>query len=230
MIIPSIFKSVGKSAVAMAAGAVEAVISAPLVAAAAIPSATIGVASLASAVGATLSTKEEKTYTTEEISKILGVSEYTVRKKIRFGKLKAKNIIGKKGYVITETDLQNYLNSDKKNNEEVVSLQAVPSSALDFDTKVELLTRELLTREILGHQEAAKSEELIREFVVGKEIELEGLTLKLSRFDLEENHDSSDFKKRRTELLIEINELKSTIQAYKVVLARVQEDTKTKKG
>lgn len=225
MIIPSIFKSVGKSAVAMAAGAVGAVISAPLVAAAAIPSATIGVASLASAVGATLSTKEEKTYTTEEISKILGVSEYTVRKKIRFGKLKAKNIIGKKGYVITETDLQNYLNSDKKNNEEVVSLQAVPSSALDFDTKVELLTRE-----ILGHQEAAKSEELIREFVVGKEIELEGLTLKLSRFDLEENHDSSDFKKRRTELLIEINELKSTIQAYKVVLARVQEDTKTKKG
>lgn len=225
MIIPSIFKSVGKSAVAMAAGAVGAVISAPLVAAAAIPSATIGVASLASAVGATLSTKEEKTYTTEEISKILGVSEYTVRKKIRFGKLKAKNIIGKKGYVITETDLQNYLNSDKKNNEEVVSLQAVPSSALDFDTKVELLTRE-----ILGHQETAKSEELIREFVVGKEIELEGLTLKLSRFDLEENHDSSDFKKRRTELLIEINELKSTIQAYKVVLARVQEDTKTKKG
>ena len=209
MIIPSIFKSVGKSAVAMAA----------------IPSATIRVASLASAVGATLSTKEEKTYTTEEISKILGVSEYTVRKKIRFGKLKAKNIIGKKGYVITETDLQNYLNSDKKNNEEVVSLQAVPSSALDFDTKVELLTRE-----ILGQQEAAKSEELIREFVVGKEIELEGLTLKLSRFDLEENHDSSDLKKRRTELLIEINELKSTIQAYKVVLARVQEDTKTKKG
>lgn len=34
----------------------------------------------------------------------------------------------------------------------------------------------------------------------------------------------------KTELLIEINELKSTIQAYKLVLARVQEDTKITKG
>lgn len=227
MIIPSIFKSVGS----IAAGAVG-VISAPLVAA--IPSAAIGAACLASSVcatgvvGATLSAKsgekEEKTYTTEEVSKILGISEYTVRKKIRFGRLKAKNIIGKKGYVITESDLQDYLNPDKKNTEEVVSLQTVQSSALDFDTKVELLTKE-----ILGHQPEAKPE-LIREFIAGKEIELEGLNLRLKRFELEDDRNSVDFEKMKTELLIEINELKSTIQAYKVVLARVQEDTKTKKG
>lgn len=226
MIIPSIFKSVGS----IAAGAVG-VISAPLVAA--IPSAAIGAACLASSVcatgivGATLSAKsgekEEKTYTTEEVSKILGISEYTVRKKIRFGKLKAKNIIGKKGYVITNSDLQDYLHPNKKNTEEVVSLQTVQSSALDFDTKVELLTKE-----ILGQPEAKP--ELIREFIAGKEIELEGLNLRLKRFELEDDRNSVDFEKMKTELLIEINELKSTIQAYKVVLARVQEDTKTKKG
>lgn len=226
MIIPSIFKSVGS----IAAGAVG-VISAPLVAA--IPSAAIGAACLASSVcatgvvGATLSAKsgekEEKTYTTEEVSKILGISEYTVRKKIRLGRLKAKNIIGKKGYVITESDLQDYLNPDKKNTEEVVSLQTVQSSALDFDTKVELLTKEILA------QPEAKPE-LIREFIAGKEIELEGLNLRLKRFELEDDRNSVDFEKMKTELLIEINELKSTIQAYKVVLARVQEDTKTKKG
>lgn len=219
MIIPSILKSVG---------AAIGVISAPLVVA--IPSAAIGAAGLASTVGATLSAKlgenKEKTYTTEEVSKILGISEYTVRKKIRFGKLKAKNIIGKKGYVITESDLQNYqndLNPDKKNTEEVVSLQTVPSSALDFDAKVELLTKE-----ILGQPEAAKPE-LIKEFVAGKEIELEGLTLRLKRFELEDER-TADFEKMKTELLIEINDLESTIQAYRVVLARVQEDTKTKKG
>ena len=224
MIIPTILKTVGKSVGAMAAGAVG-VISAPLVAA--IPSAAIGAAGaacLAGSVNAALSAKsgekEEKTYTTGEISQILGVSEYTVRKKIRFGKLKAKNIIGRKGYVISESDLQDYLNPDKKNTAEVVSTQTAQSSALDFDTKVELLTKEI----------GAAKPELIREFIAGKEMELEGLILRLKRFELEDDRTSVDFEKMKTELLIEINELKSTIQAYKVVLTRVQEDTKTKKG
>ena len=48
-------------------------------------------------------------YTTKEASVLLDISEYTVRKKIRDGELKAEVIPGKAGYRINKTDLNDYL-------------------------------------------------------------------------------------------------------------------------
>ena len=55
-----------------------------------------------------------KSYTVEEISKMLGKNPETVRRWIRSGKLKATQDSRKKGNLVTETELSRFLNTSGK--------------------------------------------------------------------------------------------------------------------
>ena len=55
-----------------------------------------------------------KSYTVEEISKMLGKNPETVRRWIRSGKLKATQDSRKKGNLVTETELTRFLNTSGK--------------------------------------------------------------------------------------------------------------------
>ena len=61
----------------------------------------------------------EKLYTTKEVSGILNVTEYTIRKWIREGKLTATGDGTRRGYKISQNDLDSYLNENQEVNERV---------------------------------------------------------------------------------------------------------------
>lgn len=69
---------------------------------------------------------ENKLYTVSEAADILSLSEYTVRQKIREGKIKAiKGKSDREGYKIRQEDLMNYLQKKgKKKNKNWISLMA----------------------------------------------------------------------------------------------------------
>jgi excisionase family DNA binding protein len=56
-----------------------------------------------------------KTYSIEAIALLLNVNNETVRRWVRSGKLKARMVSKKSGYVIEEQDLKEFLNNSKKN-------------------------------------------------------------------------------------------------------------------
>ncbi len=146
-------------------------------------------------------------YNTKEVAQKLGVTEYTVRKKIREGKLPACVITGKKGYFVSEADIATYLHTDEKNTPVVVE---PPDNS--FEAKVQSLVADIASTPNI-------TPEIIKEVIRGCEIDLDGLKLKLKRLELDGNGpDDIEFEKRKTDLEIAINDLRAKIQAYKTIL------------
>ena len=162
-------------------------------------------------------------YTTKEASVLLDISEYTVRKKIRDGELKAEVIPGKAGYRINKTDLNDYLErrrrlksidaSDDK-VEKIFLEKLAPPEEKNENVFVDSMMQ--LDKAVINNPNAKKvSPELLRGVIAGKETDLKGLRLRLKMLELDDD-DSIEFKKKKLQLEIDINDLEAEIQAYKV--------------
>lgn len=85
-----------------------------------------------------------KQYSVEEVAKIKGVNEETVRRWIRRGKLNATISSKKHGYKIDEIDVLNF-HSNRSVDERY---QRAKKRLLYLKTKIELMKREIDTLEI----------------------------------------------------------------------------------
>ena len=161
---------------------------------------------LAGAVGGVavskLIAKDDVFYTTKDVSEILGISEYTVRKKIREKNLKAEVVPGKAGFRISKSDLEEYQGKKKP---EPVETQSEPS----FGD----LTRQIVESVLKGSDMDELDSELLKNIISGRQLDLKGLQLRLKRLELDAD-DSIEFQKKKISLEIAINDLEAEIQAY----------------
>ena len=150
--------------------------------------------------------KQEKMYTTEEAAEKLGISTYSLRRRIRAGKINVRVIPGKKGYFLTESDLAEFLDPNRKNirNEELNTI------TIDFGTGVQIIKE--------GLRENRITTEFVEETIRGKELECEGLRLQLKKIELEKSNDSEELEKKKIDVEIAINLLQLEIQVYKAAL------------
>lgn len=147
--------------------------------------------------------KDDVFYTTKDASEILGISEYTVRKKIREKNLKAEVIPGKSGFRIRKSDLEEY--QGKKKNSEPVESQ--PESSFGD------LTRQIIESILENPDMNELNSELLKNIIDGRQLDLKGLQLRLKRLELDAD-DSIEFQKKKISLEIAINDLQAEIQAY----------------
>ena len=162
--------------------------------------------------------KNEIFYNTKEAAELLSLSEYTVRKKIRDGEIKAEVVQGKAGYRISKSDLEEYMgqrNSSK--TEENLNEHSFGNLINQFG-------------ELILNNSDSLSPELLKGIIEGKQLDLNGLKLRLQKLELDEN-DTNEFKKKKLDLEIAINDLKSEIQAYqtaKIALSDLKNSQNTK--
>ncbi len=147
--------------------------------------------------------KDEPLYTTKDIAKLLDISEYTVRKKIREGAIKATVVPGKSGYRISESDLEEY-KGNKKISDQAEELKPVGS----FGKTVAAIFGSSDVDEIKKNV----SPEYLSSLIEGRKMDLEGLNLKLKRLNLDKNS-SKEFKREKLSLEIDINDLQAEIKA-----------------
>ena len=171
-------------------------------------------------------------YTTKDASSLLDISEYTVRKKIRDGELKAEVIPGKSGYRIKKEDLAEYVaNKGRPRMMPVPEGRTVDVFGEDSGATQ---NRKIFGDSMLQLNDAVKNNpeiknvntDLLRSIIAGKETDLKGLWLRLKRLELDDD-DSIEFKKKKLQLEIDINDLEAEIQAYKVVGEMAVEKTKS---
>ena len=170
---------------------------------------------MAAAVGAVNKTvmdsilaSEEKFYTTKEISEILGLTEYTVRKKIRDGDIKAEIFPGHAGYRVKQDDLKDYLCQHRGNALQEKMFQTPPESFTIAIQKLEEV--------INSNHNAVIDPSVIQTFIDGKKIDLEGLNLRLRLLELDDNA-TADFQRKKISLELAINQLQAEIKACEFV-------------
>lgn len=142
-------------------------------------------------------------YTTKDASEILGISEYTVRKKIREKNLKAEVIPGKSGFRIRKSDLEEYQGKKK------FSELAEPQQESSFGD----LTRQIIESILENPDMNELNSELLKNIIDGRQLDLKGLQLRLKRLELDAD-DSIEFQKKKISLEIAINDVQAEIQAY----------------
>lgn len=169
-----------------------------------------------------LTGKSNVFYNTKEASSLLDISEYTVRKKIREGELKAEVVPGKSGYRISKEDLDEYMaNKGKPRMMPVVEGKPVDVFGEDGDAarkgKIFGDSMRKLNDAVKNSSDVKNiNMDLLRSIIAGKETDLKGLRLRLKRLELDDD-DSLEFKKKKLQLEIDINDLEAEIQTYKVV-------------
>lgn len=170
---------------------------------------------MAAAVGAAstveedaFSASEEKFYTTKEVSEILELTEYTVRKKIRDGDIKAEIFPGHAGYRVKQDDLKDYISQHRRNALQEKMFQTPPESFTMAIQKIE--------EEIKRNRDAAVDLRLLQTFIDGKKIDLEGLNLRLRLLELDDNA-TADFQRKKLSLEVAINKLQAEIKAFELV-------------
>ena len=164
------------------------------------------IAGMAGAAIAKTLNKDEIFYSTKNVSELIGVSEYTVRKKIRDGEIKAEVIPGKAGYRVSKSDLEEYLNRKK-----VSATEKGETNTGIFGTLIEQIGKAFLDNPDVE----SLNPELLKSIIEGKQLDLKGLKLRLQRLALDDDG-SNDFKKKKLDLEIAINDLESAIQAYQI--------------
>lgn len=164
---------------------------------------------LRNAITASQNNSQEKLYTTKEVADILGVTEYTVRKKIREGELLAKKFLGHAGYRIRHDDLLDYLNIHCTHNPEKLSqnhfFNPIPEF---FSATIQNLADAL-------NSDAQNNHAAIQTFIDGKKIDLDSLTLRLRLLELDKDS-TSDFLRKKFSLELAINQLQAEIKAYEL--------------
>lgn len=162
---------------------------------------------LAGAVGGYVVSKKfsgnEDFYTTKDAAEILGISEYTVRKKIREKNLKAEVIPGKSGFRIRKSDLDEYQGKKKS---------FIPADT-ESPNKFGDLTQKILESILSSHEIDDVTQELLQHIIEGRQSDLKGLQLRLKQLELDAD-DSIEFQKKKISLEIAINDLEAEIQAY----------------
>ena len=154
------------------------------------------------------SASEEKFYTTKEVSEILELTEYTVRKKIRDGDIKAEIFPGHAGYRIKHDDLKDYISQHRGNALQEKMFQTTPESFTMAIQKLE--------EEINRNRDATVDPSVIQTFIDGKKIDLEGLNLRLRLLELDDNA-TADFQRKKLSLELAINQLQAEIKACELL-------------
>ena len=134
---------------------------------------TTNTATIGGSLGKVIAGKDnpEKMYTTEEAAEKLGISTYSLRRHIRAGKINVRIIPGKKGYFLTESDLAEFLDPNKKN----IRNEEINATTVDFGTGVQIIKE--------GLRENRITPEFVEETIRGKELECEGLRLQLKKLN-----------------------------------------------
>ena len=154
------------------------------------------------------SASEEKVYTTKEVSDILGLTEYTVRKKIREGDIKAEIFSGHAGYRVKHDVLKDYISQHRGNALQEKMFQTAPESFTMAIQKLE--------EEINRNRDATVDPSVIQTFIDGKKIDLEGLNLRLRLLELDDNA-TADFQRKKLSLELAINQLQAEIKACELL-------------
>lgn len=193
--IPAIFKLFGKAAVAGAGAVVGA----------AVVSAITGKETTEKDPINEIENKDERYISTAEAAERLSLTEYTIRRKIREGALSAKNLPGRRGYFISESDIEDYLSGRTKKS---------IKSGSDFDTKIKLLDAEI------NSSTDSVNPKAIEKYIEGIKLEIENLEFRIEKLAIEinKNPDDENLKIQRLDLLLEQNERKQQLQAYSFLL------------
>lgn len=159
-------------------------------------------------------------YTTKEVADILGISEYTVRQKIRDDKIIAEKIPGVAGYRISSEALEDYISKKKRkpNLQKMIQNSNMNNidKITDFNNKIE---------NILDDSDEIYDIDLLKQLKNGKETVLNGLKLRLQMLQLDKD-DSNDYKKKELSLKISINDLETEIKAYDIIINSVEKAEK----
>ena len=157
-------------------------------------------------------------YSTKEIADILGISEYTVRQKIRDKQIIAEKIPGVAGYRITQESLDDYINKKKRKPHfpEALKNDKV-NNIVDFSST--------LGKIVNASDDSTYDIDLLKKIKEGKETDLKGLELRLQMLLLEKN-DTNYFKKKKLALEIDKNNLEAEIKAYDIIINSIEKAEK----
>ena len=151
---------------------------------------------------------ETKFYTTKEVAEILKLTEYTVRKKIRNGDLKAEIFQGHSGYRICHEVLKDYISR----HHNLITLEKFISSAPEnFSNMIGKFEEQLRQ-----NPSVSLNVNELKTLIEGKKIDLEGLQLQLRLLELDKD-DTVEFQRKKISLEISINQLKAEIKALELV-------------
>ena len=169
--------------------------------------------------------QSKNNYTTKEAAEILGISEYTVRKKIRDEELKAIKIPGEAGYRISKEELERY--SEKAGKSGITLKEASKSTEVHgslFDKNI-FGIYEILNSPNETNITKEEKRKILEEYYKGKQNELKLIELKYKRFlldkdeiDKEDEKSVKDFDKQELDYQIKIESLKTEVQALKINL------------
>lgn len=165
---------------------------------------------------------KEKLYTTKEVSEILGVTEYTVRKKIRDGELPAKTFPSHAGYRIKQEALRDYINLHSIHNPAKLSQDELSQPIPEIFTA----TMQSLTEALNNNSRVQSDPAVIQTFIDGKKIDLNGLNLRLRLLELNEDA-TDDFQRKKISLELTINQLQAEIKAcelFKLALEKTSSE------
>lgn len=170
-------------------------------------------------------TQKKNNYTTKEAAEILGISEYTVRKKIRDEELKAIKIPGEAGYRISKEELERY--SEKAGKSGITLKEASKSTEVHgslFDKNI-FGIYEILNSPNETDITKEEKRKILEEYYKGKQNELKLIELKYKRFlldkdeiDKEDEKSVKEFDKQELDYQIKIESLKTEVQALKINL------------
>lgn len=166
-----------------------------------------------------LLTKDEPRYNTKDASDILKISEYTVRKKIRDGEIKAETIPGKAGYRITQSALDDYQN--RKNRFTINPIQSNNPPTYDVGNFSNLINT--FTNESIDSDNENIDIDLIDTLIEGKNLDLDAYRLELQRLTLLKS-DSDDFMKEKLSLQIAMKNLQAEIKAYEFIKKSLEDN------
>lgn len=151
---------------------------------------------------------ENKFYTTKEAAEILNLTEYTVRKKIRNGDLKAETFKGHAGYRIRHEVLRDYISR----HHNLITLEKFISSAPENFSH----TIGKFEEQLQQNPGVSINVNELKTLIEGKKIDLEGLQLQLRLLELDKD-DTVEFQRKKISLEISINQLKAEIKALELV-------------
>ena len=163
---------------------------------------------------------EEEYLTTKDASKILQLTEYTVRKKIRDGELNAEVIPGKKGYRIKKFDLDNYKSRNQRSSQSTQINSNITPNVTDIP-----FSQIIGAAAVWGITNINPDSEIdtsgIQNFIDGKKQDLKGLNLRKQKLLLQ-NDSSEKYEKAKLDLEIEISDLEAEIKAYELLLTNAK--------
>lgn len=164
-------------------------------------------------------TPEEKFYTTKEVSEILGITEYTVRKKIREGDISAVTFPGHAGYRVKHEALKDYINIHSIHAPDRLSSDELSQPVAENFTS----TMHSLSQALKNHPEIQTDTYFIQTFIDGKKIDLECLLIRLRLLELDED-DTIEFQRKKFSLELAINQLKAEVKACELFKLAIEKN------